>query len=276
MIVDADTDTSSQEAANSLLFAIGTSAIIGSGSICPAFSATGGTITGISNEITDGPFGNIAGGPFGVTSTAEIATDGRDEVLVTCNEENGVGVGRAFFPPDSISPGSGLVMYGGDISAIDLILAIQANNEKMYLNAIANRCVAAELRKVSLDIKPQSCRNPLNVKSKGVLPVAVLGTEELDAAEIDLATIELSGVPPIRWSYEDVSTPAEDGKECGCTTEGTDGFTDLTLKFRTQEIVEALGEVDDGDVVVLTLTGKTLDGTPIEGQDCLVIIKKGK
>lgn len=30
---------------------------------------------------------------------------------------------------------------------------------------------------VELDIKPQSCPNPLNTKSKGVLPVAVLALE---------------------------------------------------------------------------------------------------
>jgi len=64
--------------------------------------------------------------------------------------------------------------------------------------------------------------------------------------------------------------------ECDCTEEGTDGFDDLSLKFDTQDIVTALGAVNDGDVVVLTLTGELSDGTPIEGADCVVIKKKGK
>ena len=33
---------------------------------------------------------------------------------------------------------------------------------------------------VPIDIKPQSCPNPLNVNSKGVLPVAILGTDTFD------------------------------------------------------------------------------------------------
>jgi hypothetical protein len=130
---------------------------------------------------------------------------------------------------------------------------------------------------VPLDIKPQSCPNPLNVKSKGVLPIAILGTEDFDVTEIDLASIRLAGVAPIRSSIEDVSTPLlEKEDECDCTTEGEDEIDDLTLKFDTQEIVDALGEVADGDVFVLTLTGELSDGTPIEGEDCIIILSKGK
>ena len=52
-------------------------------------------------------------------------------------------------------------------------------------------------------------------------------------------------------------------------------YLDLTLKFKVQEIVAALGSVYDGDVYLLTLTGEIIDGTPIEGTDCIVIIAKG-
>ncbi len=40
-----------------------------------------------------------------------------------------------------------------------------------------------------------------------------------------------------------------------------------------------MGEVADGDVLVLTLTGNLLNvsvGTPIQGQDVVVIKEKGK
>ncbi|NIM97214.1 MAG: hypothetical protein GTO24_03725 [candidate division Zixibacteria bacterium] len=130
---------------------------------------------------------------------------------------------------------------------------------------------------VNIDIKPGSCPNPLNTKSKGVLPVAILGTDAFDVADIDVASIRLQGVAPIRSSIEDVSTPVSDDlDDCDCTTDGPDGFDDLTLKFWTQEIVAALGPVNDGDEIVLTLTGSLLDGTPIEGQDCVLILKKGR
>ncbi len=43
-----------------------------------------------------------------------------------------------------------------------------------------------------------------------------------------------------------------------------------------QAIVAALGAVNDGDVLVLILTGELLDGTPIEGQDVVWIKQKSK
>lgn len=126
-----------------------------------------------------------------------------------------------------------------------------------------------------LDIKPQSCPNPLNTKSKGVLPVAILGTEDLDVNDIDTESILLEGVAPLRWNVEDVSTPLGDSQEgCECTEEGGDGFDDLTLKFDTQEIVSMLGDLDDGDEMVLTLTGELIDGSFIEGADCIIVLEK--
>ena len=80
----------------------------------------------------------------------------------------------------------------------------------------------------------------------------------------------------IRSSYEDVATPLIDANECECSTEGPDGFMDLTLKFETQAIVEALGEVSDGDELALYLTGLLYDEAQIEGSDCIIIRKKGK
>ena len=62
------------------------------------------------------------------------------------------------------------------------------------------------------------------------------------------------------------------GQECDCAFDGADGYGDLTLKFQTQDIVDALGPVAPGDVKVLTITGALLDGTPFEASDCVVIV----
>ena len=115
-----------------------------------------------------------------------------------------------------------------------------------------------------------------NVKSKGILPVAILGSEIVDVNEIDVASIRLAGVSPIRSSYKDVAAPLVDPNGCECSTEGPDGYTDLTLKFKTQEIVEVIGEVDHGDVLLLSLEGVLSDETQIEGSDCIVIRGKSK
>jgi len=132
---------------------------------------------------------------------------------------------------------------------------------------------------VHVDIKPTSCPNPLNVNSNGVLPVALLGTADFDVIAVDLASIRLEGVAPLRSSVEDVATPVSDGAgDCACTTEGPDGYLDLTLKFDAQQVVSTLGQVNDGEVLPLTLTGLLLEeysGLALSGTDCVVILAKG-
>jgi uncharacterized repeat protein (TIGR01451 family) len=133
---------------------------------------------------------------------------------------------------------------------------------------------------VAIDIKPTSCPNPLNVKDNGVLPVAIVGTEDFDVTQVDPASVRLIDVAPLRWAFEDVVTPFEPllGKESqyDCTEEGPDGYLDLTLKFDTQEIVAALGEVYDREAIVLPLTGNSYEGTPIVGEDVVIILKNQK
>ncbi len=133
---------------------------------------------------------------------------------------------------------------------------------------------------VAVDIKPGSCPNPLNTKSSGVLPVAILGTDDVNVFDIDPTSIRLAGVEPLRSGYEDVATPVSDSNDCNCTEEGPDGFLDLTLKFKTQRIVEAIGDVNDGDVLTLELTGVLFDPMPfethIEGADCILVCGRHK
>jgi hypothetical protein len=133
-------------------------------------------------------------------------------------------------------------------------------------------------REVPVDIKPGSCPNPVNARSQGVLPVAILGTKDVDIRAIEPSSIKLEGVAPLRWSREDVGTPYTPftGKNNpdDCTRAGSDGRRDLTLKFDTQAVVAALGRVADGQAVVLELTGKLQDGTVIRGEDVIVIHQK--
>ncbi len=156
------------------------------------------------------------------------------------------------------------------------------------------KAVPALVVPVSVDIKPGSCPNPLNVKEKGVLPVAVLGTEDFDVTRIDPSTVGLSRegvvgpdgnpvvVPVLRWSYEDVATPYA-GDPCGCHALWGDGYTDLTLKFDAQLVVENLGlaGIPDRTTLPLLLSGNLKgegaeSGPPIQGQDCLRVQVKTK
>ena len=142
------------------------------------------------------------------------------------------------------------------------------------------RVVAIPRISVSVDIKPGSWPNPINKGSKGVISVAICGTEEFDVTTIDPASVMLhnetseNGVAPLRWSYEDAATPYPDetpddpdGHE-----ETADGIMDLVLKYDTQEAVAMLDlcEYDDWMYVRLFIRGNLLEeegGTPIEGFD---------
>jgi hypothetical protein len=140
---------------------------------------------------------------------------------------------------------------------------------------------------VALDVKPTACPNPLNVNAGGVLPVAIVGTEDLDVTHIDPATVQLMLLDPLRGNYEDVCTPylplVGKASQYDCIEEGPDGFMDMTLKFDNQDVAMALeflsGGLTDGEEILVTLTGNLLrdyGGIPIVGEDVVRIIKKGK
>jgi hypothetical protein len=141
---------------------------------------------------------------------------------------------------------------------------------------------------VAVDIKPGSCPNPFNMKEKGILPVAIAGTEDFDITQIDPPTVKLfwmdpdAGIFPLRWAWEDVATPYEPlrGKPLdayACHTLGADGYLDLSLKFSSPALATILAGVNDGDVIVLQLTGNLKEefgGTPFAGEDLVKIIMK--
>ncbi len=131
---------------------------------------------------------------------------------------------------------------------------------------------------VPLDIHPTSCPNPLNRGAKGVLPAAILGFEGFDVSDIDPATIKLEGIAPVKWALEDVAGPYYPFKDkvldvMSCNTNGPDGLIDLTLKFNNQAIAALLAGYNTGDIVKLHITGELMDGTLIEGEDIIKIVK---
>jgi hypothetical protein len=141
---------------------------------------------------------------------------------------------------------------------------------------------------VAVDIRPGGCPNPLNVAAGGVLPVAVLGTADFDVTHVDPASVRLAGVEPLRWALEDVATPFQPftgkSKASDCNTLGADGRVDLSLKFDVPAIIAAIKkelgrELNDGEVLVLSLTGNLLEahgGGAIVGEDTVVIQQKKK
>ena len=120
---------------------------------------------------------------------------------------------------------------------------------------------------IAIDIKPGNEQNNINLKSKGVVPVAVLTTDDFDAATIDPTTALFAGAAPKHWGLEDVDH---------------DGDDDVIFHFRTQEL-----ELDhDSTEATLTaqlsvsMTAKSTeqvrDGSAVSGTDEVRIISSKK
>ncbi|TFV93648.1 hypothetical protein E4S40_15505 [Algoriphagus kandeliae] len=128
----------------------------------------------------------------------------------------------------------------------------------------------------TVDVRPDSCENPVNVNSKGVIPVGILASMDLDVNDIDLSTVRLNGIAPKNSSFADLGGFYEKEEACDCYPADYDGVMDLDLKFDTQEVVATLGDVSDGDQVTVSLSFDTMDGKSWTGEDCIWIIKKKK
>ena len=135
-----------------------------------------------------------------------------------------------------------------------------------------------------LDIKPTSCPNPINVKSKGVVPVALTGGPGFDVNQVDRLSLVLvrndgvgGAVVPIvgRMRVQDTATPF-DGELCDCHGYGADGFNDLNMKFVKQQVVTTFllaGEANKAEIQ-LDLHGVLLDGTAFVVSDCIRVQNK--
>ena len=88
----------------------------------------------------------------------------------------------------------------------------------------------------------------------------------MDATQVDPATVLLMGVAPLAHDLESVPDCNSDKPE--------EDDLDLILKFDAAEIVKAIGDVNDGTVLTLQLTGKLYDEKEIAGEDAVAILSK--
>ncbi|MDF1700827.1 MAG: hypothetical protein P1V36_06680, partial [Planctomycetota bacterium] len=110
----------------------------------------------------------------------------------------------------------------------------------------------------TLDIRPRSDGPaPVNLDSCGVVPMAMLGSEDLDVLTIDRTSLgvldgegEAIAVAPRRVRVRDVND---------------DGFDDLLLHVSTVQLVGA--GVLTPTTTALTVLGETLDGVALRGAD---------
>lgn len=115
--------------------------------------------------------------------------------------------------------------------------------------------IFSSVRAVHTDIKPGNSPNTLNLRSRGVIPIALLTTPNFDATLIDVDSLRFGAtgheVAAVRAVQDDV-----DG----------DGDIDLLVFFRSQDT-----DIDC-DTLFTYISGKTLAGAPIAGTDSVAVV----
>lgn len=114
---------------------------------------------------------------------------------------------------------------------------------------------------VSIDIKPGSDPNSINLGSGGTVPVAILSTPApnfFDATTVDPLSVTLAGASV---KLKGKGTPMASAQDVN-----DDGLLDLVVHVSTEA-----SELSDGDIQAI-LTGQTFSGQAIQGSDSVRIV----
>lgn len=131
----------------------------------------------------------------------------------------------------------------GDVDKSDIDLLFKNSFDSNVVIYLEDPVTNVE--QMEIDIKPGSYPNSINLKSNGVVPVAVLTAGGFDAANVDPGTVAFAGVSPLRWTLCDVDD---------------DGDEDMLFHFRTQELNLDKNSTE-AELIGLTNGGGYISGT---------------
>jgi len=147
-----------------------------------------------------------------------------------------------FFPPSSDSRGD---FWNSATDGVRLMTNA--------LDAATNTAM-----EITIDIKPGSQTNPINPKSSGKIPVAILSTPDFDApSEVDKTSLTFGRT-------------GDEHSLAFCNKKGEDvngdGLRDLVCHFKTKLTGFKFGDTEG------ILKGQTVGGVPIEGHDVVRVL----
>jgi hypothetical protein len=201
------------------------------------------------------------GGTYEVVLTLQHTGGSTGEAYLTINGE-----AQGFYDPNW-HPGPADLMpagmsFTGDVQHLRVFYGLYGYGashtvafEGITVEGVATGPPMAPCFERAIDVKPCSDPNSINLKSKGVVPVAVLG-DGFDVSTVDPATVMFAGAAPLRWHVEDVCP--------------YDGVPDLVFHFKTPEL-----DLDENSETA-ELTGYLMSGEFFWGTDAVRIMPRGK
>ncbi len=205
------------------------------------------------------------GGTYDIVIALHATSDTTGEAYMTVNgEDQGFYVpgwhSGPLVPPTDLYPAG--MAFTGDMEHLRVFYGLYGYGathsvtfSDITVEGILGEPPMAPCFERSIDIKPGSDPNSINLKSKGKVPVAILTTDDFDASTVDPDTVKFAGAHSVKWAFEDV-----DG----------DGDDDMILHFKTPEL-----DLDTSSTEAY-LTGFNSDGEFIWGKDTVNIVPKGK
>ena len=178
------------------------------------------------------------------------------DVLETGDEENGGTLTGSNGASLALGAGAlGTNTFGASWENLEWIeLTISDANEEWA--TIDNIELQAAPEPVTIDIKPGSDPNSINLKSKGRIPVAILTTDTF---------LAFNEVDPLSVAFGPDGATESHGR-AHIKDVDDDGDMDMVLHFNTQDTGIQCGDTE------ATLTGMTFGGEPITGTDTIVTV----
>lgn len=187
----------------------------------------------------------------GINDTHSVEINWGDSTTSSASVTQGAGSGSFT--------GSHTYESGGEYD-----VTVTVTDDDGGVNTHTETTTVAHLAEV--DVKPDSADNPVNPTVKGVLPVAILNTSNLDGSDIDVSSLRLTA------TEDGVGAPAAHGGHYEDVDD--DGDLDLVIHFKNEDIGL------DAETSTVYLSGSTADGIPVVGSDSVTPVgneaNKGK
>jgi hypothetical protein len=152
----------------------------------------------------------------------------------------------------------GKAHLGGFMDSANTLLLDFDSPELVEPSFSENTFVPAPTRIVSIDIKPGSEPNCININGHGVIPVAILGDASLDVSTIDQESLKFGGVA--------VGIRGRKGPQCGFEYVNADQYLDLVCHFDDDP-----SNWSPDDNLTASVFGSLFDGRQIEGFDTICL-----